>query len=234
MKYMGSKNRYADELLKIILPHRNGRAWVEPFVGGCNMIDKVDGERYANDNNEYLINMWRAVQDGWIPPNNISEEEYQKIKNNPDPENPLYAFVAIGCSYSGKWWGGYARGKDKDGKERNYCRESRDNILKQAPKLKGVEFSAKNYTGFDNDFPDNSLIYCDPPYADTTKYKSGFNHTEFWDWCEEMEGKGHYMFVSEYSAPKNWYSIWEKEVNNSLTKETGAKKGIEKLWVMAK
>lgn len=46
MKYMGSKARHAKELLPIILKDRKPGQWyVEPFVGGANMIDKVDGNR---------------------------------------------------------------------------------------------------------------------------------------------------------------------------------------------
>ena len=59
MKYMGSKNRIAKYLLPIILKDRKEGQWyVEPFVGGANMIDKVDGNRIGADNNEYLIAMW--------------------------------------------------------------------------------------------------------------------------------------------------------------------------------
>ena len=46
MKYMGSKARHAKELLPIILANRTEGQWyVEPFVGGANMIAKVEGLR---------------------------------------------------------------------------------------------------------------------------------------------------------------------------------------------
>src|ERR1700678_4562130 len=116
MKYMGSKNRHAKELLEVMLPFRKeGQIWVEPFVGGANMVDKVGGQRLGNDINEDLIHMWWAVQKGWEPPEIVSEELYDAIRHTKFEdtlERALYAFVAIGCSYSGKWWGGYARGKD--------------------------------------------------------------------------------------------------------------------------
>ena len=45
MKYMGSKNRIAKHILPIILKDRiENQYYVEPFVGGANMIDKVDGK----------------------------------------------------------------------------------------------------------------------------------------------------------------------------------------------
>ena len=55
MKYMGSKNRIAQEILPIMLKERGQRTWVEPFVGGANMIDKVQGKRIGADLNEYVI-----------------------------------------------------------------------------------------------------------------------------------------------------------------------------------
>lgn len=58
MKYMGSKNKISKELLPLIIKNRIPNQWyVEPFVGGCNMIDKVDGNRIGNDSNIYLIEM---------------------------------------------------------------------------------------------------------------------------------------------------------------------------------
>ena len=44
MKYMGSKNKIAKDILSIILKYRTPEQYyVEPFVGGCNTIDKVNG-----------------------------------------------------------------------------------------------------------------------------------------------------------------------------------------------
>ena len=59
MKYMGSKNRYAKEIIPIILENRKSldQAYVEPFVGGANIIDKIEGVRIAGDKNRYLISL---------------------------------------------------------------------------------------------------------------------------------------------------------------------------------
>ncbi len=234
MKYMGSKNRYAKEILPIILKDRKEGQWyVEPFCGGCNIIDKVKENRIANDINYYLIEMFKALQLGWKPPENISELEYNDIRNNKDKYEPfLVGFVSIGCSYSGKEWGGYARGNDNKGNPRNYCLESRNNILNQYELLKDVSFYNKDY--YELEIPENSIIYCDPPYKGTTKYKDNFNHDKFWDWCRLMSISGHNVYISEYNAPEDFKCLWQKEVYNSLTKNTGGKKGIEKLFTLDK
>ncbi len=105
MKYMGSKNRFAKFLLPIILKDRASTQWyVEPFVGGANIIDKVKGKRLGGDSNEYIICLLQGVQQGFIPPDFISELEYQQAQALKDV-TPLTSFIGFGCSYAGKWFG---------------------------------------------------------------------------------------------------------------------------------
>lgn len=228
---MGSKARFAKEILPLILAGRTvGQTYVEPFVGGFNMIQHVENPRIANDSHFYLIELFRAIQGGWIPPDEVTESEYKLIKSNPENYHPkLVGFVGFGCSYAGKWFGGYARGNANNGATRNYCLESKRNILKQAPLLNGVEILNQDYTKLD--LPPHSLIYCDPPYANTTKYKHTFDSSKFWGWVRTKAKEGHCIFVSEYSAPSDFHSIWERTTNNTLVKETGQKQGTEHLWI---
>lgn len=245
MKYMGSKAKYASQILEAIQKECGGlsgmvryQTWVEPFVGGANMIDKVYGfRRIGNDINVHLIAMFKALQQGWIPPETLSEEQYKDLRKNSDVnasdvDGKMVAFAGIGCSYSGKWFGGYARGNAKNGQPRNYCKESRDNLLKQRENIMDIEFTSHLFEHMK--IPPFSIIYCDPPYEGVTKYKDHFDHQRFWEWCNDMVVLGHKVFVSEYSAPAGWKCIWEKQVNSSLTKDTGGKKAIERLFTTDK
>lgn len=228
MKYMGSKARHAKEIIPIILKDRKPDQWyVEPFVGGANMIDKVGGNRLGSDSNADLIVLLKAMAlyDYWIPPYKVSEEEYRAAKSC--PQGVMRSYIGFGLSYGGKWFGGYRR--DKIGK-RDYAFEAYKNYMTQAPRLYGVEFLCSDYRELI--IPPNSIIYCDPPYEGTTKYATGaFDHEEFWNWCDEKCVEGHIVFVSEYTAPDGWRCVWEKSVNNTLTKDTGSKKGVERLFV---
>jgi DNA adenine methylase len=112
--------------------------------------------------------------------------------------------------------------------ERDYVNESYKNAIKQSPLLRGVRLVNESY--LDLQIPDNSFIYCDPPYETTTKYTDEFNHTDFWQWCREKVKEGHSVFVSEYNAPEDFECAWQKEVVSSLTKDTGSKKAVEKLF----
>src|SRR5574343_212970 len=116
MQYMGSKAKLAKFIIPVILQNsKNPYCWVEPFVGGCGMIKNVNCPRIGGDTNEYLIALWKAVQSGWIPPSDISEELYGEIKNNKESyPKELVAFVGFGCSFGGKWFGGYARGGSRN------------------------------------------------------------------------------------------------------------------------
>lgn len=239
MKYMGSKNRIAKHLLPIMLENRNGRTWVEPFVGGANMIDKVEGKRIGADFNEYLIAMWKELQNGWTPPNFVSEVDWRDVKTQMENkyEKHYIAFVRLGCSFGADWNGGYARNvrKDKPNAEllnsttKSYCGQSKRNILKQLPNLKSVEFINSSYQ--DLKIPNDSLIYCDPPYEGTTKYKDDFNHLEFWEWCRTKAKEGHLVYVSEYNAPKDFECVYSSEINNTLNNTAKTTKATEKLFV---
>ena len=231
---MGSKARLAKHILPIILEGRTEGQWyVEPFAGGMNIIDKADGNRMANDTNEYLIAMWRALVNGWTPPEEITKEQYSEInahKNNYEPH--LIGWVGFNCSYSGKFWGGYAgKTKTKIDTVRDYQAEAIKNIAKQTPMLKGVSFSNEQY--YDMEIPDNSIIYCDPPYLGTTGYKGDFDHELFFDWVKDMAWQGHSVFVSEYQAPEDFDCLYRKELNSSLSangKAGGNKRSTECLF----
>jgi len=228
MKYMGSKNRIAKEILPIMLGHKTPEmTWCEPMVGGGNMIDKVEGKRIGADVNPYLIDALIVIRDciSDLPKNNndFTEADYKQLRKSEDYIYKGYAGFAF--SYSGKWLGGWCR----DGKnERDYVREAYRNALNQNPKLQGVRLIESSYQ--DLHIPENSLIYCDPPYEGTTKYKDGFNHADFWQWCRDKANEGHKVFVSEYNAPEDFKCLWQKEIVSSLTKQTGSKTGVEKLF----
>jgi len=231
MKYMGSKARFAKYLLPIILKDRTpNQSYIEPFAGGMNMIDKVDGIRIANDQNIELMAMWQAlIYENWDPPKSVSEDEYKHIKYNQD-QYPKHLVSYVGFnSFGGKWFAGYRR--DKQGK-RDYWGEHYRNITKQVPNLEGVILSCKSYTALE--IPKNSIVYCDPPYAATTKYRDHFNHDKFWEWCRKKSKEGHQVFISEYNAPEDFECIWEKPAKTSFSwhaENLPAKKSVERLFV---
>lgn len=237
MKYMGSKARFAKELLPIILKDRKSGQWyVEPFAGGMNLISEVTGNRIANDNHYYLIEMWKSLVSGWIP-SEYSKEQYYEVKANIETNLPqVVGWVGFNCSYSGKWFDGYAgQTTTKNGSIRDYQAEARANVLMQVPKLKNVQFRNETYESLE--IPPNSIIYCDPPYEGTRKYLTKINHEHFWQWVRELSKQGHQVFVSEYKAPDDFTCIWEKATTSSISANSvnnGTTTSVEKLFTLIK
>ncbi len=228
---MGSKARFAKDLLPIILKDRKpNQTYLEPFSGGMNMIEKVDGIRIANDQHQELMAMWQAlIYDHWDPPQSVSEDEYTHIKYNQE-DHPKHLIGYVGFnSFGGKWFAGYRR--DKEGK-RDYWGEHYRNITKQVPKLENIILSCQSYTELD--IPKQSIVYCDPPYASTTKYRDTFDHGIFWDWCRQQSKAGHQVFISEYNAPEDFKCIWEKPAKTTFSwhaENLSTKKSTERLFV---
>lgn len=127
----------------------------------------------------------------------------------------------------GSGWGGWRR--DRVGR-RDYVLEAYNNAIKQSPKLQRVNLILGSYK--DIRLPSKSIIYCDPPYQGATRYRHSFDHGVFWQWCRDRAKEGHTVFVSEYSAPEDFNCVWVKSIASSLTKNTGAKKGTEKLFTL--
>jgi len=224
MTYTGSKRRIAREILPIILAGRKkSQYFVDLFCGGCNIVDKVPGLRIANDYNYYLIAMWKALISGWQPPDYISEKEYYKIKNcNSVYPDHLVGFAGFACSFGALFFNSYARGNCK-----NYCKASKNNLIKQVPGLLGVEFKNTRYLSCN--IPKNSIIYCDPPYRSTAKYVCRINYNVFYNWCIKQQKHGHSVYISEYYMPSKFFNcVWEKEIRCGIQR---AGNRLEKLWV---
>lgn len=227
VRYTGSKRRLVKHIMPIILKDRKPGQWyVEPMVGGCNSFTVPALPKLGADANCYLIAMWRALQYGWQPPTTVTETEYQAIKAAPDDYPPqLVGFVGVGCSFGGKWFGGYARYKDT-----NYAAQSGRSVLKQLPDLRKAVFRCSDYK--DLDIPPDSIIYVDPPYAGTTNaYLNTVVEQEFWYTCSKWAGQGHKVYVSNYHAPKDWIPVWQGTLRSSLDLDTGSKHGLERLYV---
>lgn len=234
MFFLGGKGRIADEILGVMLPARGDRVWVEPFVGAGNVIHRVPGSRIGNDKDADLVELLAAVGQGYVPPREVSFEMYQDVKNFPEKHPPeLRAFVSFGCSFSGKKWGGYARKEAGSLLPQSYAKNSSDKLVRMAPGFVAVDWRSGDYQDTVKSVDGPALIYCDPPYAGTTKYKSGaFDSDAFWKWCEALTWLGHRVYVSEYDAPARWRCVWEKELKVHLNGSAGQKR-VERLFTYA-
>lgn len=220
MKYMGSKARFAKEIIPIITKNRKEGQWfVDLFCGGCNLLDKIEGKRIGNDKNKYLIALWQGLQEDRQLILEISKELYSEARTEYNNQTNIkfddfeLGWIGFMGGFNGRFYGGGYSGVHGN---RDYVAEQIRNTLKQKDILKDVKFFSKDYSEFD--LKESCIVYCDIPYQGTKEYdvKDKFDHDKFWKWCREMSLKGHEVFVSEYNAPNDFECVWSKDVKVSI------------------
>lgn len=237
MLYKGSKRVIAKHIIPIITEHLTDDKWyVEPFVGGANMIDKIQHDkRIGADINEYLIELFKAIQKGWQPPNYVSREEFYRIKDNKDEDKVLAGWVGFTCSYGGKWFDSYANDYKDPKKRKEGVLHTRQNgcinsMQRQRECLHNINFIWSEYDKLD--IPKKSIIYCDPPYRNVGQYGFKFDHLKFDSWVLRQVEEGHSVYISEYEMSDDFVCIKEIPKKSQLSKGCGIiKQTVEKLFV---
>ena len=227
MQYMGGKSRISKQIAEILNSAIDKNTpFVSLFCGSCAIESKVQADvKILNDKHPYLIAMWQALQNGWTPPDVVTKEEYYRVKANMDENPALAGFVGFGCSFGGKWWGGYA--KDKRGDD--YCGQAKRGLLKDLVGIQSATFTCLDY--HDVEIQDGAVVYCDPPYANTTGYTVGqFDTHEFWNYMRSLSKRCD-VYISEESAPDDFKCIWSKEKVRTLEKSDNVGRvKVEKLF----
>lgn len=233
MKYTGSKSRIAKYIVPILqecIDSNHVTTYIEPFVGGGNVIDKIRcQERIGSDINPYLIALLKRVQEGKPLLNEVSKDTYNLVKDawKDGTDKDKYEQWYVGnigflASYNGKWFdGGYGKPhivKTPNGnKIRDYYQEGKRNLEKQAENLTDILFDCKSYQYYNPKNYRNCVFYLDPPYSNTTTYgiANNFDSSQFWDFARELS-KQNYVFVSELTAPYDFEMVWSKPVLRSI------------------
>jgi site-specific DNA-adenine methylase len=235
MVYMGSKNRISNELAPIIQSYitKDTKGYLEPFVGGANMIDKIQcTKRIGCDIHEELIELLKYIQNEEnILPVSISLEEYNNVKNNKNKYEKWYVgFVGFCATFSAKYFQGYAKANDK----RDRQNEMINNLKKQAPNLEGIDFRYASFLDLPKDKIKGYVIYCDAPYNVNAKYghTKPFPYEEFYQWIKDMSIHNT-VLISEYNMPEEFECIWSKETkilfNSNRNSNKEDKTRVEKL-----
>ena len=239
MVYMGSKSKYAQYIVPILQKVINDRGvslYIEPFVGGANIIDKIKCERRIGyDRSDTLIALLCQARDDFskvLADGNRELWDKGKgyVKDGVMPEDMTLAEIGameFFASFSSRGFpGGYANNTTSH----NYFQERRKNLEKQSPNLKGILFYPGKY--YELAHVSGAVIYCDPPYANTKQYgyasQEQMDYNRFWNWAREMS-KDNYVFVSEQVAPDDFEIIWEMEAKRTNGKDNNFK-AIERLF----
>lgn len=235
MRYQGGKSKIAPEIAKVISERMGkNKCFVSLFCGSCSVETKLASQFenvICNDNHYYLMELYKALQNGYIPPDYVTEEEYKRVKQNINSVSPEYAgFVGFGSSFGGKWFGGYGKSTKPNGEVRWHSQESKRALLRDIKHLQNVKFTCNDYK--DVELLQGCVIYADPPYDGTTGYgKEKFDSKGFWEYARNIS-KEHLMFISEQVAPDDFISVWEKPFTRTLDRnKSNYFKVTEKLFI---
>lgn len=239
MKYMGSKSKVARHIVPIIQKYIDDNqpwAYIEPFCGGCNIIDRIHARRrIAYDRQEYLIELLRNLDRLGELPGHVTREHYSEVRrcfHGRTDEYEKWYVGAIGflASYNGRFFdGGYAGTVRTAAGTRNYYEEALRNLVRQAADLVGVEFACRDYRMLNTK---GAVIYCDPPYDGTKEYgiSKGFDYGEFWQWGSAMSAEN-IVLISSSEAPDDFECIWSKPVSRTIKADKNPVRAMEKLFI---
>ena len=240
MVYMGAKSKYTGHIVPVLqkaIDDNNVSTYIECFVGGANVIDKIKCDnRYGYDRSDTLIALLTQAAENWDDVmKSGSRELWDKgksyVKDGVMPEDMTLAEIGAMEFFASFSNGGFPRGYAKNTDDRDYYNEAYRNMEKQAPNLKGINFACQNYWELDEN-TENCVIYLDPPYQGTKIYgyanqpKMDYDH--YWNWVRELSKKN-WVFCSEQSAPEDFEVIWEQDVKRT-TNKTNDFKATEKLF----
>jgi DNA adenine methylase len=231
LHYLGGKYRTAKTIgsfLNKIIEKTDAKLFLEPFCGACWITQQITGsvQRIAADVHPDLMLMWQSLQNGWTPPPTVTEEDYRFYRQQ--PPSATRGFVGFGASFGGKWFGGYGRDPRSP---RNYSLNAHNSLLRKIQRLHDVRFISCSFDQIPVESVQNAVIYCDPPYINTTGYKGvQFDPEGFWQWVRQASEKNH-VFVSEYQAPKDFECVLELPTKTDLNGASGEKLNrIERLF----
>ena len=225
MIYQGSKSRLAKYIVPIINSYTKNKVFIDACCGGCNIIAnpkyKITAEKkIAYDNNKYLIALLKKFKTDKPDFIDVSEEEYNSVKNNKDKYDDWYVgYVGFLSSFGAGFFNGYARDNTRNrtlGAYRGICKQDFSNI------------EIKQQDLFDLSDVINAVIYIDPPYKNTKKYKAEFDYQRFWDKAKEL-AENNIVLVSEQIIPDNVEILMMKEIKMTMNAKGNYKTRTEYL-----
>lgn len=91
-----------------------------------------------------------------------------------------------------------------------------------------IDFTSVDYRNYKHE--DGDVVYCDPPYQGTWKYDGReFDHAAFYEWVRTRD---YPVYFSEYSAPDDFISIWQKDIpKKGAGGKSAHQKATEKVFV---
>lgn len=229
MRYLGGKHVAGKYIVPILLDAGGPRTkYWDAMCGGLHIARRLAaaGRRVrCTDAHAPLIAMYKAIAEGWVPPDKVTKRDYDAAKLLSDSD-PMKAFVGFGCAFGGVWFHSYAW----DNSGRNYAAEARRGLLRDVRTIidAGGCFARCDVTRTKPRALRNTVIYFDPPYRGVSGYAVKIDHAKFDDvvcaWAQSNT-----VFVSEYDLPYGAI-VWERRQKSTVSRDKSVKMHTERLY----
>ena len=232
MQYVGGKQKSGGAqiaaLVNKVAKQKSLPRYSEPFVGGLSVLRRIKGvERRASDSCEALITLYQEMQNGWVPPRDLSKEQWEAYKKNPNPRDPLTAFAGFGCSMFGSWFEGYVKRYKYTKRYVTGAEAAANSLTNKMATCHDVRFLHADY----RKMRPLDINYCDPPYRGAKGYGAveAWDADAYWEWCRDWS---RYCLIatSERQAPEDFRAVLSFSVQHRIATGTG-KRREEHLWV---
>jgi len=225
---VGGKARRSSFILELInSPTFDGWHYVEPFCGYCHVLRRVVNKETlaASDCHPLLLSLLGAVQAGAPMPSHITKERYHQLKKS-GGDSVERAAACFGFSFNGRAWGGYTSSYTRPSGSIDDIWATRMRYYKRlctSPGFATATLRLEDYrtaigTSAANGSPHTTLIYMDPPYANTTTYRGTprFDSAALWETAREWSRRGAVVLVSEYTAPLDFATVATQSKSSTL------------------
>jgi len=238
MSYVGGKSTGFKHIIEVLNdPKYNGFDYYEPFCGYCHITKRIINKKTItiNDYNSLLVCLLDGIRKN-LPYPVISRERYNELKQQHNVITWERAIAGFCYSYNGKLWGGYVLDNSNTPSFKKYGKlmvyhKQRQNYYEKIKKNQSFMMAKLECKSYDEFNPVGAVIYCDPPYQNTTGYDKksvgDFDHDKFWSWVRKLSQNNH-VYVSEYIAPPDFITVAELPKKSTLSGQRIPK--IEKLF----
>lgn len=182
LKWAGGKSKIADKLTKA-LP--KSEVLVEPFVGAGSIFLNSDFDYYVlSDINSDLINTFNqlkaapaafvsGVEELFIPQNN-SRDQFETFRARFNTTTDLYEKALLFVYLNRHCFNGLCRYNGSGGFNVSFGKYKAPYVpvkemLAFANRLARAELHCRGFEAAFESIPDNSVVYCDPPYVPLSK-----------------------------------------------------------------
>lgn len=224
MAYPGSKQT-ATHVLEILNDTKyDNMDYLEPFVGLGHVLYRIKNKKsiVATDISTNVVDILTTLQtrksypiisctifDSLKQDKQISKKELQGYS-----VDIMKSFASI-STFNGINWrhSGFSYPSRCGRKDSSVTRHNYYNKLIASDAIEQAKLSVKSYTYHK---PNGSLIFCDPPYAHSTRYNKKFygmselfDHDKFWETMRAWS-YNNIVYISESSAPSDFEIVASK------------------------